>query len=285
MKKCRWIALLVVAVAVAAWWPRAANAEEPTTPIGPHAHLRSDLDEANRTFQRAIEVLGRDREAGAALALDAAAQYRAVARSGNIQNHFLELNAANASMLGGDVGRAVVAYRRAERISPTDAGVRQGLAAARAAVGTRAPASASPSAVARTLEVVLVWRESVSRRAMVWFAAAAYVTAWGCAIGFLMIARRNFRRAGVLAGVAAFLAAGMLWADAWDRASVRSAVIVQAGVVGLNGPAAGVYEPTYTSPLAPGVECVVIEHRGDWTHVRLTDGGQTWVPSSALDMV
>lgn len=284
MRTWGWATMLVAAVALFASRAPSAFGDEPTRALA-SGNLRESLDEANRIFQRAIEELGRDHDTGAALALEAAARYRAIARDGGIQNRSLELNAGNAWMLGGDLGRAIVSYRRAERVAPSDPSVRQSLAAARAAAGTKDTARAGASISARALAFTLRWRELCSRGTLVGCAAAGYLAAWCGAFASLAGGRRAFRTAGAFSGVVTLVIVGLLWTDAWDSSSARSAVIVQSGVVGLNGPAAGVYEPTYKAPFSPGVECVVIETRGMWTCVRLPDDGRTWVPSSALEFV
>jgi len=247
--------------------------------------LQSNLDRANQTFQRAIDRLSSDREAGTAFALESAALYRAIAREGQIQNHRLELNAGNAAMIGGDTGRAMLSFRRAEKIAPSNTAVRQSLAAARERVGTKVAPPPTAISFARAVDLLLTWRNVIPRSAMVWLAALAYIGAWGFAAVSILRLMPRARIFGILAGTVAILAACSLGADEWDRTRVPAAVIVQPGVVGLNGPASGVYEPTYKSPLAPGVECIVVEVRGAWSHVRLNDGGLTWVPSSSLEYV
>ncbi len=263
-------------------WSGSPSADTAGAALG--GSTREKFEEANGVFRRAIETLARDREAGVNLALDAAARYRGLAKEG-IRNHLLELNAGNSAMLGGDVGHAVVSFRRAERLEPSNAGVKQSLEAARKAVGVAVGKPAGVVDGPRIVGVVNLWRHVVPRGAVAGVAWIAYLVAWGCAAAGAMGLRGRLKLMGVVAGLVAVVGAGLLGVDEWERSRVVAAVVVQSGVVGLNGPAAGVYEATFQSPLSPGVECVVVEVRGAWSRVRLGDGTMTWVPSGSLELV
>lgn len=267
-------------------WPAGESSQAGVRASGKdRATLVSELREANDVFARAVATLANDRDAGSALALDAAARYRAIASDGGIRNHALEMNSGNAALLGGDTARAVLAFRRAEKIAPDNAAVRQSLAAARERVGTKITPATPRSIAERAMDAALAWRGHVSHAVLTTIALAAYVGAWACAGVSIVRPRRGLRATGLAAGLVATALFGLLLADEWDRTRVDGAVVVQAGTVGLKGPARGVYEPTFTAPLAPGVECVILETRGAWCRVRLSGGGETWVPASSLERV
>lgn len=42
------------------------------------------------------------------------------------------------------------------------------------------------------------------------------------------------------------------------------------------------YEPAFNVPLHDGTECVLIESRGDWQRVVLTDGRECWLPTTQV---
>src|SRR5512140_2017272 len=76
------------------------------------------FDAACASFRHALDLSAKDPKASSAAALEAAAGFRELAESGGIRNHRLEINLGNASLLAGDLGRAVLAYRRAQEIEP-----------------------------------------------------------------------------------------------------------------------------------------------------------------------
>ena len=45
------------------------------------------------------------------------------------------------------------------------------------------------------------------------------------------------------------------------------------------------YEPSFSSGLHSGTEFLVLEDRGDWWHIRLADGRETWIVAGAGELI
>jgi hypothetical protein len=263
--------LLIVALLVFA----AARADTPDLDRATHL-----LHDADQRFKAAME----ERAAGSSSAADgfraAARSYEAVAQMG-ISNPSLHTDAGNAYLLGGDIGRAVLSFQRADLLRPHDPAVRAGLADARAQVQVSVPQSRR----ARFTDVILAWRPHVPRSVVFTTAIALYLGAWLVAI------TRSVTRGSIPGwiGVSCAIAAGCLGASILIDHRVNdgraAGVVIAEGITARNGPSAAVYLPTFTTPLRPGVELQILEHRDGWYHVRLADSRQTWLPDHAVEVI
>ncbi len=187
----------------------------------------------------------------------------------------------NAHLLAGDVGRAVLAYRRAERLDPRDPRVRSSLTYARSLVGTAAPEGGQALAE----DALLWWRGLVPRPWILALGLAASGAFW--ILAALRVARLRRVGTGWLVGAAALaiLPLGSLALEEALGAASGHAVIVGGPADAYNGPNAAVYPRTFEQPLAPGVEARVLEERGEWVRLRLRSGGETWVRAEAVERV
>jgi len=270
-------AALFVALALATGL--SAGADSPAAPtLATTFDARTVFQQAGDDFKKAVDLAATDPAAAVAPAARAAAAYRQIALRTGVRNHALEINAGNASLLAGDLGHAVAAFRRAERIAPRAPSVQASLAAARARVGLRL----EPDARARVFDTLLSWRGKVGRSMLIWIALGAYLGAWAAAASRHWCARPS-AWVGVTLGIIALAAGAPLAADDFDRRASRDGVIIAPEVIGRSGPGEGLYEPSFKQPLRAGVECSVLEDRGPWSRVRLIDGRETWVPAGAVE--
>lgn len=246
------------------------------------ADVRSVLERAEAAFERGSSVIEDDPVAARSHFAEAAADF-ALARS--LLDHEspkLLANLGNALLLSGDAGHAVLAYRRAQDLDPTLERIDAALAHTRKRVGVEL----SPSIGERMTAALLAWRGVVPRWVLLAVSFAAFFGLWALA------AARVLGRGSVGAAALAWIAAaavvpiGLLLLERRMVFEPDHAVVVApGGVEGLNGPAAGVYQPSFTRRLPAGVEGVVLERRGEWRRLRLIDGRETWVPADALESV
>ena len=93
--------------------------------------------------------------------------------------------------------------------------------------------------------------------------------------------RRLWRRTAwiflVLTGVAAF-SAGYDW---YRFDSVRRGVVVVDEVTVRKGNAES-YEPAFTEPMTEGMEFRLVERRGSWLQIELSNGNRGWVPEDTV---
>lgn len=281
--RARPAAALLPALAVAAWAAAQAPAfgQEPASgAIDAGALLR----EAAERYRTADELETAGRTAAAAEALRGALlRYERVGAATGWSNGLLAYNAANTYLRLGDVGRAVLMYRRAAELVPGDRNVRRGLAYARRLRTDRIEEPVS-AGVAR---VVLFWHDLVPARTRAIAFLALWTAFWAGVLLRLLTA--GARRARWLrpAGAACLLLAGALAAslaaDVIDAAA-RPGVITAASVVARQGDGHS-YEPGFGSALHGGTEFRLLEDRGEWWRIRLIDGRETWIPAAAGELI
>ncbi len=235
------------------------------------------LQEATDLFDRGVALYDDQPEQARQLFAEAMIRYEAIVEHHGIQNTDLLLNLGNAAMLADDSARAVLAYRRAQRLSPDHPRVRRSLAQARARVGV----DLDPSTGARLQGLLLSWRGVVPRSVLAGIALVGYMVLWALALCRLLGVAPWSRTLLVPAVIATGLALGLLLFEQRVIASSHDAV-VNRDVMALNGPSEGVYEPTFDHDLPAGVEVTILEQRDGWVRVQLIDGRQTWVRASAV---
>ena len=207
----------------------------------------------------------------------AARIWETLAAVGESDSH-LWYNLGNAYYQLGDVGRAVLDYRRALRLSPRDREIRDNLelARSRAAGEVAAP---EPGWWGRRWRQV---RETLTGDEL---AAASLALLW---IGTLLVLLGLFRRASwrrlrwPLIAVAALLPllAAAAWRADWEDWSGREAVILAPRVAVQSGPGEG-YVTLFE--VHAGAEIKLVERRGAWALARLGADLEGWIPLASAE--
>lgn len=241
---------------------------------------QSLLESADARFKTALE----ERENASAMApesfLDAARTYESIANIG-FNNPDLWLSAGNAYLLGGDVGRAVLSFRRADLLRPSDRGVKAGLADAR----ERVQISIGQTTSSRAAQAATFWRRFIPAPIMIGLFVVMYLGAWTVAIINAVRPATVPRSAGMALGLASALIGALVVLEHRTNDGDKSGVVIAEGITARNGPSSSVYEPTFTTPLRPGVELLILETRDAWHKVRLADGRETWLPEHAVERI
>jgi tetratricopeptide (TPR) repeat protein len=206
----------------------------------------------------------------------AAEGYQALVDAG-VRDGRLYYNLGNAYFKSGDLGRAILNYRRAQRLLPRDGDVDVNLKLARAQTVDRIETEEEAALVA------------LARRAMHWLtleeAAAVALVLWIilCALVMGALLWRQRRRAGLYgAGVVTGLLILTLLSIGirlWDTRREPPAVVVAPEVAVRSGPG----EDYLTEfELHAGAEVRLMEQRGDWVRLVLPGGLQGWAPAKAV---
>ena len=87
-----------------------------------------------------------------------------------------------------------------------------------------------------------------------------------------------------MAVMLSLLMAGSLVAEEFCLRKNRPGVIISPEVVARKGNS-HTYEPSFKDPLHSGTEFTLIEDRGNWYQVELTDSRACWVPSKDVELV
>lgn len=204
----------------------------------------------------------------------AAASYEQLAQAGLV-SPALQFNLGNARLKAGSEGRALAAYRQAQRLAPRDADLRANLQFARTRVTDNA--SLHPT----TLQNAFAWLTLNEWLTLAGLAVAAWLT--------LLAAREwranwrpKFSGATKLAGFASallLLAAIAAW---WLNDSEPAAVIIANEAAVRSGP---LDDATTVFTLKDGVELAVTATREDWLQVRDAQNRLGWIKREAAQLI
>lgn len=205
----------------------------------------------------------------------AAAEAYAAIRATGVTAPELEFNLGNAYLKEGDLGPAILHYRRALRLDPGYADARENLGYARNLTRDAKPEERRES----------VWAPLTRLRLGVEAAAAGTVLALA---GFLLVAAVRLVRgwngfAAVLtqaaAGALVLLLGSALLFEWTELTGAAEGVIVAPVVEVRSGPAESY---TVSFRLHPGTEVEVLRESGGWREIRVTDRLRGWAPNAAV---
>lgn len=224
---------------------------------------RCATNELVTAFDNANRFFGQDRFSEAAQA------YEEILKTG-VVSPALYFNLGNARFRSGQVGRAIVSYRRAGLLAPRDPDIRANLQFARNHV--EGP-TVKPGLVERCLSGLSLNEWTVLCAAVFWgflllLSAGQWRPQW----------RPTLRRFQWVAGAALVMLACCV-ALAWNAGSVRIAVVVEKDAIVRNGP---LDEQSSAFSVHDGAELLVLDEMAGWMQV--ADGGKRsgWIKRSAV---
>jgi hypothetical protein len=207
---------------------------------------------------------------------EAATRYQALVDA-SVQDGRLYYNLGNAYFKASDLGRAILNYRRAQRLLPRDGDVAANLKLARAQTLDRIEAE-NEGGLVGLVRRLIGWN-TLDEAAIA--ALVLWVILCGLAVGALLWQRRRRALLYLAGGVATLLLLGLLSIGIrlLDQHGQRPAVVVADEVAVRSGPGDD-YLTEFT--LHAGAEVRVVERRADWVRVALPGDLQGWAPSTAV---
>lgn len=253
-----------------------------------HAAMsRSDAEQvfaqAESNFDEGVRLLDSDRSQAADQFDAAIAGYEHILTEGGYHSGALHYNIGNAYMLQGDIGRAILAYRRALQLMPSDENLAANLAYARQRVRDRIEVTDST----RAERLLLFWHYDLSQQMRFAIFLAAFALGWCCVFLRQLRIVRSWWPMWSAGGLAVLcgLMIGSLSVEEQVHSHTTDGVIVASSAVGRKGPDESAYQPSFTEPLHAGVEVRVVERRVGWMLVELADGRQTWIREGTVALV
>lgn len=223
---------------------------------GAVASLRDDPDRARQQWQ------------------DSLGEFLAV-RNAGVRSAALEFNIGNTYARLGDIGRAVLHYRRAERINPRARSLQINLDQTRQQVTPRFTVAGGG---------VFSWVQRTTQWERVYLAGGTSIIGWIA----LAMGLRFRRTSGISLGVAMIviaLVSASTVAIELRSAALEPPVVVVIGDQVLRAGRGDGYDAVIKERLGAGVELRMIESRGDWSEVRLPNGIVGWLPDRAIERV
>ena len=242
----------------------------------------SDLfDQANQAFRQANSTT--DSENAEKLYEKAILSYESIISEGRIRNAKLFYNLGNAYFLKEDIGKAILNYRRAERLDGSDPDIRKNLEFAR----SRRIDKITPKTQERVLETLFFWHYDFPLRTKFTLACLFFAAACICVTAMIWLGRTRrggLTAAAVVAGGLMLCFAASVAVESRRAAAVVSGVITTQEIVARQGDGQG-YPESFKDPLHSGTEFDLLEHRPGWLHIELPDDSDGWIPDNCAELI
>lgn len=241
--------------------------------------LRAEFEAAIADFDNAQRTQSDQPQRAGQLFRLAAQRFESIAADG-VANGRLEYNIGNCYLQAGDVGRAVLHYRRAQRLNPRDDLLADNLSVAR----SRRLTTISTSRSSMVLRNVFFWHYETALGSRTRAAIVLYLAFWALLIAWLVASYRMITVAAAFCAVCTVLIAGSIFTQNWMERHAPAGVVLGKDVVVYKGPGAS-YQRQFEQPLQPGVEFTLRERRSPWWNIELPNGQSGWIESSDADLV
>jgi len=246
----------------------------------PKEQVYSLFNQANQFFREA-NTISNDPDQAQKLYEKAILNYEKVISDGQIRNSKLYYNLGNAYFLKEDIGRAILNYRRAERLDNADTNIQKNLAFAR----SRRIDTVDVRTEERILEMLFFWHYDFSIKTK--FLVMCICFAIVCISATMMLWRGKSAPRVVTAAICGLLTVSFLVSvvlETRSRANTICGVITAGQVVARQGDGPN-YPESFKDPLHAGTEFNLLERRSGWFHVRLSDNSDGWIPDNAADLI
>ena len=260
--------VLVVAVAAAGGQALAQDSAE------------SVFSEANDYFRMANEIRANEPEEARSLYRRAALRYQRLVGEMEVPSSKLHYNLANAYLQMDDVGRAILNYRIARKLDPSDPNVQSNLAFARSMRADKLDGAASRP----VLKTLLFWHYELSRPVRLRIFAIVWIASWGLLL--LRQAGKAWvpREIALIGLLVAALLLGSFAQETISEARSVAGVVVAAESVARQGDGLS-YDTAFEDPLHAGAEFRVLEQRPGWHRIELPDGRRCWLADRDIELV
>lgn len=255
--------------------------------LGVNANAKLSKDEIYLAFTQSNDAFAKanqtadDPEAAQALYQQAIAGYHKIIKDGDVHNAKLYYNLANSYLLTDDLGRAILNYRRAQRLDSANPDIHKNLNFARSKRADQFTVTTQK----KILERLFFWHYDFSMKTR--FVVGGICFAIFCIWLILKLWLVKWPAVVPVCGVTGLIAVLLIVSVAIEQhamATHRSGVIVAGSVVARQGDGEN-YPQSFTEPLHAGVEFDVIEQRPDWLHIELPNGQDTWIPAQSSELI
>lgn len=244
------------------------------------AQITDLYSQAKNLFRQANELSVSAPDQAKDLYRKSAMRYERLIRDGGIHNGKIYYNLGNVYFRMKDIGRAIVNYRRAEHYMPTDPNLKQNLEYAR----KKRLDEIDEKQETKVLKTLFFWHYDLSTKTRVTAFGSCFTLLWIFS-GIRIFTSKPIVTWGIVSAAAlSLLLAGSLLAEEISLHENRPGVIISHEIIARKGNSE-TYEPSFKEPLHSGTEFVLIEDRGSWYHIELTDARKCWVPSKNVALV
>lgn len=250
------------------------------------ADAKMSKDQAYSLFSQANQSF---REANSAKNLDqakrfyekAALAFERIIDEGQVKNARLYYNLGNAYFLKGDIGKAILNYRRAEKLDNSDANIQKNLTFAR----SRRIDKVVTKTEKRVLQTLFFWHYDFSIKARFLFTCIFFGIVCICVAGIVWFGRSApWMVPAIICAILTTCFLVSLVVESRTKAGKIPGVITIKEVVARQGDGQN-YAPSFKEPLHEGTEFDLLESRPGWLHIKLFNDNDTWIPQDSAELM
>ncbi|MBN2070990.1 MAG: hypothetical protein JW814_05985 [Candidatus Krumholzibacteriota bacterium] len=242
--------------------------------------IETYLADGEMSFRKGMELDLSDPDGAKDYYHKAILNFELIMREGEVRNGRLFYNTGNAWFRLGDLGKAILYYKRAGLYRPNDENLRQNLEYARSRRVNRVEATERE----KVFKTLFFLHYDISSRARLTIFLVSFALIWLSATLRLFLRRSWVRTMIVAFSIISIVFLVSLGVEKIGRSRRPAGVIISSEVTARKGDAE-TYQKSFTEPLYSGTEFRLLEKRTDWWYIELEDGVRCWIPSGAGEMV
>lgn len=227
------------------------------------ANSATDPDQAKRLYEKAILT------------------FEKILSEGQIENAKLYYNLANAYLLSGSLGKAILNYRRAVIIDDSDKNIQKNLAFAR----SKRVDKIEEKTEERVLQTLFFWHYDFPFKTKFLLACIFWGVACISLTAIVLFGRHTALNLSVI--ICSILTLCFLTSVVIEhRTRIKKVcgVITSKDVIARQGDGIN-YPASFKEPLHEGTEFDLLEKRPGWFHIKLSDYSDAWIPDNTADLI
>ncbi len=237
------------------------------------------FSQANESFRQANST--RDSKQAERLYEKAILAFEKIAEQGQIKNAKLYYNLGNAYFLKGDIGKAILNYRRAEKLDSSDTNIQKNLTFAHSKKIDKVRTKTEK----RVLQTLFFWHYDFAIKTKFLLTCIFFGIVCLCAAWVIWFGRSvPWMISAIICAILTVCFLSSLVVESRTQASRICGVITIKQVVARQGDGQN-YSPSFKDPLHAGTEFDLLESRPGWLHIKLFDDSDGWIPDSAAELI
>ena len=245
----------------------------------PKEQLCSLYNQANRDFSQANST--DDTEQAKKLYKKAILGFERIINEGQIKNAKLYYNLANAYLLNDQIGKAILNYRRAEKLDGSDENIKKNLAFARSKRTDKVVVKTEK----RVLQTLFFWYYDFSIQTKFLLMCISFGIVCLSLTAVLKFGRNSsFVAVIVICGIITICLLISVIIESENQKSTINGVIIAKEIIARQGDGQN-YPESFKEPLHEGTEFELLERRPQWFQIKLSDDSEAWIPVDSAELV
>jgi tetratricopeptide (TPR) repeat protein len=227
------------------------------------ANSTNDPEQAERLYERTILT------------------FEKIIDEGEVKNSKLYYNLANAYFLKGRLGKAILNYRRANKINGSDENIRKNLTFAR----SKRTDKITVKTEKRVLQTLFFWHYDFPVKTRFLFTCIFFGAVCICITGIIWLGRSAaWTVPAIICGIFTICLLTSVIVESRIQANKIYGVITGKEVIARQGDGQN-YPASFKEPLHEGTEFDLLEHRPGWFHIKLSDDSDGWITEDAAELI